>query len=64
MMRDVRYVYNWSRMFTIEEFQNQPRIANLTFHDFIELLARMADIASYPTNDELAMWGKVNGHYR
>mmetsp|Transcript_48297 Transcript_48297/g.92369 ORF Transcript_48297/g.92369 Transcript_48297/m.92369 type:complete len:1381 (+) Transcript_48297:2-4144(+) len=63
-IRDARAVFTWARMYTIDEFSSVQKISNLAFMDFIEVLARMADQVSYPTNEALMEWGQQNGHFR
>jgi hypothetical protein len=60
-MKEVRYVFTWSRMMVMDEFHAGATATHAAFLDFVEMLCRVADIVSYPTADQLVEWQKKHG---
>ncbi|KAK3237459.1 hypothetical protein CYMTET_52470 [Cymbomonas tetramitiformis] len=54
---DSRMIFSWSRMRVIKQFEDSYR---LSFIDFLEAIARVADLLSWPTSHELNRLGHRN----
>lgn len=54
MLTQAQLCYLWGRMGTIDEIKDYARYESITFVDFMECLARVADMKCLPSRSELA----------
>ena len=56
-MRELRLAFWWSRMVVVDEVKSRLKFTTLTWTQFVEALARVADMMSVPTDADLASIG-------
>ncbi|KAK3256867.1 hypothetical protein CYMTET_34023 [Cymbomonas tetramitiformis] len=52
-LREAKVIFCDSQMVVVDEIKNRARIYSITFSDFLEAIARAADLISPPTEEEL-----------
>ena len=58
--RDVRVVFFQSRMCVIDEYRERLKYTTLDFVEFLEMLGRLADVMSIPTDADFESVGVTN----
>jgi hypothetical protein len=58
--REARLCFSWSKMRVADEVKRQMVWTHMTFLDFLEGLARLADLKNLPTDAQLAEGGYAN----
>ena len=56
-MRAVRFAFWRSKMFVVDEVAKRAKVTGLSWVEYLEALARLADSMSLPTDDDLATLG-------
>ncbi len=46
-MREIKMIFAWSQMLVSDELKRRKRAISLQFFDFLEALARLADLLRY-----------------
>ena len=59
-MREARLCFFWSRMVVADEVKNRHKLFTLSWVEFLEALARIADMINLPTDAMLAEAGAEN----
>ncbi|KAJ9524025.1 hypothetical protein QJQ45_022487, partial [Haematococcus lacustris] len=59
-LQDAALCFLWSRMYVLDEVKDYQRYSSVTFVDFLEALARVADMKSLPEEADLEAAGYTN----
>ncbi|KAG2501783.1 hypothetical protein HYH03_000283 [Edaphochlamys debaryana] len=59
--REAKLVYAWSQALVTDELRRRQRAVSLTLWDFIEAVARLADLISAPDHDHVAAYFEEEG---
>ncbi|GMH44651.1 hypothetical protein BSKO_12603 [Bryopsis sp. KO-2023] len=59
--REAKLIFAWSQMTVVDELKKRQRAVSLMFFDFIEAIARVAELISPPTEDDLEAFFALNG---
>ncbi|KAK3240414.1 hypothetical protein CYMTET_49742 [Cymbomonas tetramitiformis] len=54
--REAKLIFVWSQMCYVDEVKNRLRVIGITFTDFLEAVARLADLISPPSPEDLAAY--------
>ncbi len=63
-VEDATLLFLWSRTRVVDEDQraSRPKVENLAFHDFLEVIVRCAHCKALPTDKQLARAGDADAH--
>ncbi|KAG2452447.1 hypothetical protein HYH02_002689 [Chlamydomonas schloesseri] len=56
-----KIIYCWSQALVADELRRRQRAVSLTFWDFVEAVARLADLISPPGHEDIAAYFKTKG---
>eukprot|EP00798_Chlamydomonas_sp_ICE-L_P017102 gene17102-23399_t len=58
--REAKLIFAWSQLIVPDELKRRKKAISLTFFDLVEALARVADLMSPPSHEELIVWYNTN----